>query len=353
MKKDSIVFFFPVYAEFVRKDEALFKQHFNCQSYHYDQNAGKILGSFWKQLIFLLTSGRKANVFVSFFAGYSSFLPSIFGKILGIPHVLILGGTDCAALPEINYGNFRKQPLAWVTRKAIEWASHLVPVHASLIGFDYTYFKVRHKKQGYTAFCPNAKAPVTVVSTAYDSKRFYCVEEKIPNSFITVGQLDPVTFYRKGIDLILETAPRLPQCTFTIVGAHEALMNSTVPDNVKLIPRVPNDKIRELLGSQQFYLQLSLMEGLPNALCEAMLCECVPIGSNVAGIPDGIAGTGFVLKNRSVNSLELLLNQALKAPLEELGKQARNRIINCYPMEIRNGLVEIIKNELAKRKTKV
>lgn len=348
MKKGRIAFFFPVYAEFVKKDEALFRRHFECTSWLFDQKPGKIFGSFWRQFWFLLNEGRKFNAYVSFFAGYSSFLPSLFGKIYGKPHLLILGGTDCAALPEINYGNFRKQPLAWVTRKAIEWASHLVPVHASIIEFDYQYFPVKFPKQGFRPFCPDAKAPVTVVSTAYDGERFFCEEEKIPGSFITVGQLDPITFFRKGIDLILEVAIRFPDCSFTIVGAHSQLLESEVPPNVKLIPRVGNQEIRALLASQQFYLQLSLMEGLPNALCEAMLCECIPIGSDVAGIPDGIGHTGYVLKNKSVQDLEFLIQKALKEATPEMGKLARGRILENYPMKIREKLVQLVLEAIEK-----
>lgn len=349
MSKSRIVFFVPVYTEFVKKDEALFRRHFHCETYLFSQKPKEILASFFWQFIFLLKNSHKTDAFVSFFAGYSSFLPSIFGKILGIPHIVILGGTDCAALPEIGYGNFRKQPLKWITKTTIELASHLVPVHASLIQFDYTYFPVRYPKQGFKAFCPTANAPVTVVSTAYDGQKFYCAEAKIPKSFITVAQLDPITFLRKGIDLILEVAPRFPECSFTIVGAHPEFLNRKIPDNVKLLPRIPNNELRELLGSQQFYLQLSLMEGLPNALCEAMLCECIPIGSDVAGIPDGIGESGFVLNKRDVNSLELLMKEALGSGSGTLGQLARKRILETYPMEVRNGLVEIIKNEMIKK----
>lgn len=324
----------------------MFRRHFECTSWHFDQKPGRIPVSFWRQVWFFVRHFHRLDAFVSFFAGYASFLPSLLSRLSGKPHILILGGTDCAALPEIHYGNFRKQPLAWVTRKTIDWATHICPVHASIISADYHYIPVKYKRQGFRPFCPDAKAPVTVVSTAYDGERFYCQEEKQPNTFITVGQLDPVTYYRKGIDLILELAPRFPECRFTIVGAHPALMEMQKSENVICIPRVPNEEIRGLLGSQQFYLQLSMMEGLPNALCEAMLCECIPIGSSVAGIPDGIADTGYVLERKSVDELEKLVAGALSESHKNLGKKARQRILDQYPMQIREQLCAIIKRYL-------
>jgi glycosyltransferase involved in cell wall biosynthesis len=47
------------------------------------------------------------------------------------------------------------------------------------------------------------------------------------------------------------------------------------------------------------YAQFSITEGLPNVVCEAMLAGCIPVGSNVGGIPELIETTGILINERS------------------------------------------------------
>jgi len=79
-----------------------------------------------------------------------------------------------------------------------------------------------------------------------------------------------------------------------------------------------------------------LAEGFPNALCEAMLCECIPIGSSVFSIPEIIGDTGYVLQERSPAGLVKLLQQIIDHPVDPTaGLKARQRIMDNYPLEKR------------------
>ena len=51
-----------------------------------------------------------------------------------------------------------------------------------------------------------------------------------------------------------------------------------------------------------------MSEGFPNALCEAMLCGCIPIGSNVASIPHIIGDKGYILKQKNEILLQNLIS---------------------------------------------
>jgi glycosyltransferase involved in cell wall biosynthesis len=157
------------------------------------------------------------------------------------------------------------------------------------------------------------------------------------NSFITViaGIDSQQVFLRKGVDLILETARLLPEARFTLVGADET--NPWVKDrplNVALHPVTDKQGLMNLLNKHRFYMQLSLMEGFPNALCEAMLCGCIPIGSNVAAIPFIIGDTGYVLQKKNADDLAILMRKAMKDSHLN-GATARDRIDTNFTTKLR------------------
>lgn len=341
-----IFFVYPIYASFVKNDEALLKKHFAVRSYFFNQSKAALIFSFFRQFFHLLFSFRKYDAYICFFASYSSFLPLLFAKVHRKPGIIILGGTDCVSFPSISYGNFQKPVLAWFTRVSLRSATHLAPVACNLIDCAYTYVDTDFERQGFKNFCRNVTAATTVIYLGYDPAKFFKTAEKIPNSFITVAQMNPANFYRKGIDLIFELATRFPQCTFTIVGNTESMQYDSVPPNIKLLPFIPYEKLRELYSSQQFYLQLSMMEGFPSAPCEAMLCECIPITSNVGALPEIVGETGFILEKKDIALLQEIVVKALASDREKLGLAARIQVTEKFPVTERVKLVEMIKKAI-------
>jgi glycosyltransferase involved in cell wall biosynthesis len=85
------------------------------------------------------------------------------------------------------------------------------------------------------------------------------------------------------------------------------------------------------------------MEGFPNALAEAMLCGCIPIGSNVSGIPYMISDSGYILHHRNVDELEsLCCTAAFSLNKVELSKKARKRISSEFTYDYRRKAISKI-----------
>ena len=117
---------------------------------------------------------------------------------------------------------------------------------------------------------------------------------------------------------------------------------NSISENITIKEFVDHDQMINLLSASKVYLQLSLSEGLPNTLCEAMLCECIPIGSDVNGIPKAIGNTGYVLKVKNVDILKSYIEEALKMDANQ-GALARERIMSMFPLSKRiEGLKTII-----------
>lgn len=285
------------------------------------------------------------------FAGFHSFLPVLFGKWFGWQTLLIVAGTDCVSFPSISYGNFNRKLLRKFTKWSEKLAKHISPKHQSLILSEYTYTSDDYRTQGIKKFIPELKTPYTVITNGYDSSIFDRISEKKPRTFLTVagGFGMRFTYVLKGIDLIVAVASIFEDCIFEIAGVEPGTELPPMPPNIRLITPLNQSQLIEKFSSATYYFQLSMAEGFPNALCEAMLCECVPIGSNVFSIPEIIGDSGFILDHRNKDELIELILKALKSDTEVLGKKARARIIDNYSIEKRSKLLlELTKNLLLK-----
>lgn len=341
-----ILFFYYQRSPFVIKDIDILRQEYNvvefCLAF-----SGKS-GLIWKvlsQLWFILRYIRKSKVLVCFFSGYHSFLPALLSKIFCKKCLVIAGGTDCVSFPAINYGNFRKQPSAFFTRLSYVLATCIAPVHERLISFDYKYDEKMKGPQGIQHHCKGLKTRIVPLHNGYDTDFWYPSGAEKEFTFVTVAYNvgNKVINELKGIDLILEAATALPEHQFLIIGKTCDNFPSEVPGNVTFTPPLKQDAIRSYFQKSAFYLQLSLSEGFPNSLSEAMLCGCIPVGSDVGGIPDIIGDTGFILNFRQSSLLNELLKKALTADQKTLSLNARQRISDNFPVKRRSReLLELI-----------
>lgn len=284
------------------------------------------------QLLFIaLRVGRTKAIVISF-GGYWSFFASLMGKFSKTPTYIILNGTDCVSFPEIGYGNLRSGQLKYVIKKSYQWASLLLPVSESLVRTANTYYAKKPIYLGYAIHLPGVRTPYKVIGNGLLFKDWFR-DISVPrdkNTYITV--LSPGQEVRKGIPLIIELANKRPDLSFLLGGISEVTV-APLPANVRCLGRLNVVELREEYNRSQFYLQLSCFEGFGVALCEAMLCECVPIGSAVNVIPEIIGDTGFILDHKALENLVPLIERAsAHTNLASLGTSARQRIIANYDL---------------------
>jgi len=349
MDKKKVLYIHSLNTSFVRKDIGLLEANFITKKSFFNPNKKPLVPfQFIKQFFFLLFNIWGSNIVIVQFAGYQSFLPAFFSKIFRKPCLIVLGGTDCVSFPSINYGNFNRPVLKTFTAWSLRLSTHFAPVHKSLVKSKYTYTDDDYPEQGYMVFCPKVKGGYTELFYGYDATQFRNDEAKIPNSFITVGFLNNPNYFRKGIDLIVEMAKSYPDNKFTIVGGTiDDIPVINIPSNVKLVDAVSYDELKALYAEHEFYLQLSICEGFPSAICEAMLCGCIPIGSDVAAIPEIIDDCGFVLKHKNVDELKSLFTEAMSSDKIMLSQKSRKSIMDRFPLDERNKFIDLV-NKLMK-----
>ena len=298
------------------------------------------LGNRIREFFLCLFYLPRASAVVCWFNDYHAFFPIVFSKVFFKPSLLIVGGYDAVTNQSLKYGIFYKKNLRqWMARKNYAWVKQIWVVHQSLAVGCKTALQNSGTLSGIHFFIPRLKTPVNTVPTAYDAAFWHCSTAKTPKTVLTVAHIpDQRTLKIKGIPLFLNLAKRLPDFQFTLAGiAPQLLDEREVPPNLTVLGKQSPLELKFLYSQHQYYFQGSENEGLPNVLCEAMLCKCIPMGHAVFGIPDAIGDTGLLFDNPlNLNPLvAFLVNQ------EKInGEAARTRIIERYPVEKRQDAFE-------------
>lgn len=335
----KILYIYPERSAFIEKDLKFLSRSYTVVTPGHDWMS-KVMTplNFLKQIVFLFQNLRGTRAIFIMFGGYWSLLPALAGKLTRTPVYIIPGGTDCVSFPSLNYGSLRKPVMRTFIRWSFQLCTELLPVDESLILADYTYLpKPDYPKQGIKYFFPGLKTPWRVIHNGFDPD-FFSVDPALSKerSFIAVAPVSNMMRVRvKGVDLVIDLAKRFADCSFTVVGVSDAVSRqlSPLPPNLKLYPFLPGEKFIGLLAESRFVLQLSVSEGFPNALCEAMLCHCVPLGSAVGAIPDIIGNAGFIAASREKDYLfERVAGILGSSPeiLRQLALRARERIAERY-----------------------
>jgi glycosyltransferase involved in cell wall biosynthesis len=316
------------FSSFIQNDIEILQKRCSVRIFHYPPSK-KLVPNLWRQLrlVFWLCFRMPcAEAVFVWFADYHAFLPVLFSRLSGRKSIVFMAGYDATRIPELNYGVFSNPVRSACARFAIGHADVVAPVATALIA------KAR-------SHVPNIRGRIVRVPFGFDAAEWFCDTPK-ENLVLTVGIADDETRIRiKGLDLFVKAAGLLPQYRFVAVGVGDrarGLLNA--PPNVQFLGRVPHSELRGHYSRAKVYAQLSLSEGMPNAACEAMLCECVPVGTKAGGIPETIGGAGFVLKRRDVEEAVRMIKKAMNLP-SVMGQNARNRIINLY--SVRNRYVAL------------
>ena len=340
---------FPALSPFVEDDISLLSERYDVRTFAFEPPTGRSVAARMRGLVSLAAKQRAwlrsempgAEVAVCWFADYHAVLPVQAAQAAGVPVAVILGGFDSNRLPELDYGVYESAWRAPLARYVVRHADLLLPVSASLIESEerFASWPVT-RRQGVRAHVPDLQTPHAVVPTGYDPAAWPLGPPERGRTVCTVGYMaSDRSLHIKGGDLVIRAARQMPDAAFTIVGVpaeqQGALIKELgIPGNVLLVAPVSRGHLAEIYGTSSVYVQMSRSEGMPNVLCEAMLCGCIPVGSRVSGIPDAIGSVGEIVDMPDVGAITAAIQSAFaRAP--EGRKAARERIVTQFSRERR------------------
>jgi len=307
----------PRYSPFVQKDLDILKRHFHVKLVGFSG-----IRSYHRFLPRLLWEVMNNDVSFSWFGDIYAFLAVFLSSLLGKPGIVVIGGHDAWLAP-------KNALVRRYLRYTYNHAHRLLLVDGSLAA-DLK------KNFGHT------RKNALVLTTSYDPE-YWSPDGSKDGSVITVSNVNEGRIPVKGLESFVEAARLLPDLDFLLVGAlmdgAAQDLKASAPENVRFTGFLSLEEIRSLYRKASVFCQLSSFEGLPNALCEAMLCQCVPVGTRVYGIPTAMGDTGIYVPFGDPEATAEGIRRAVKLD----GRKARERIIQRFPAESREkGLVSVI-----------
>lgn len=349
-----IVYLYPLRFHFVTKDiEALREQVVVVEHRFSSGGAWALPWDLLRQFVFLLRRKLAGDrTVIAHFAGYHTVLP----VMMGFRTFIIVAGSDACSFPGIHYGSFRKP---WMTRamaSSMRKAARLLPVHRSLERFSNDFSGFGPRDQGYAHFVHGGIAPTTAIPYGFDPQQWQAVTAaRAPRSVLCIATgaaYGNAVHFRKGVDLLVEAARSLPDHLFTMVGISDTQSYMDLPVNMRMLGKCTPQEVAQLMTTHLVYAQPSVMEGFPNALCEAMLAGCLPVISNVTSMPEIVGASGIVISERSPTALVAAITRltGLEAPQQDRLRELAAAQVLPYTMEERiTALLNVVRTDMAER----
>ena len=292
MNKQAHILFTSTFStSFIREDLSFLRKHYEMT---------EILSPGFFTILKFLRKLPKTDTTFSWFASVYASILVLLTKVFHKKSIIVLGGVDVAKLPELQYGIWNSRFKSIIVRYGIRNADIILAVDESL-------------KRDAIRLAQYDGTNIHVVPTGYNSTQWNSGKKK-EKYILTVAQCVNLTRMQiKGIPFLLNVAAACPEQTFILIGLSKHIAQQlTIPTNLHYIESIPQNELLDYYQKAPVYFQPSMREGLPNSLCEAMLCECYPVGTNVGGIPTAIGTTGSIIEYGNIAEAVSAIHDGLK-----------------------------------------
>lgn len=320
MKKPKALLILPNRVTFTQVDEELLQDICRLHVIDLKQKSSRLKYLFNTLSACFNIMIQKPDLILVWFADYHAALTVMASRLRNVKSIVFIGGYDAVCYPEFGMGVYCSPLRAWCARTALKNCGLIIANHEALVSSDNLYYNPKGHPEGIHRLIPTLQTPARVI---YNS---LTLSPPLPrqlnslrqNKFLCVGTTPRYEdVINKGYDLVAQVARQHPEWQFEILGFDPRWKSRFIDEfglkcvtNLKLRSHLPHNAVLDLMLECKWFIQASISEGMPNALMEAMLMGCVPIGSKVAGIPTLIDDLGVVFDRRDPASLEQALIKA-------------------------------------------
>jgi glycosyltransferase involved in cell wall biosynthesis len=294
-----LLFIHNSHSPFVMNDLAYLSGSGRVNRFYFPPTRG-IAGNLLRQLhlfAWLLYWAPRSEGVFCWFADLHSLLPAVFSRALGKPFWVVLGGYDAACMPEYDYGVFTNPVRGFFAWGTMRLATRCLAVSTYTAG-------EAHKR------CCHARIEVVYNAAEGPENPISPNRDDIIATVAVVDRRNRIQI--KGIDRFIETARRLPNRRFVLVGVEKRFryLLHSIPENLEVHPPMPAKDLRILFSLTRVYCQFSRTESFGLAAVEAALHGAIPVIADAGALPEVLGGGALVWDGRDPQAAAEKVEQA-------------------------------------------
>ena len=252
--------------------------------------------------------------------GAAQALASVLVTAGRVPVIIVAGGWDVANLPEIRYGAHASFWRHHVSRFLFARAKRVLAVSEFTRGEALRHAGVDPEK-------------LFTVYHGFDASVWAAGHGSRTLDVVTVSGSHAMV---KGIDLVIDTAQRLTDLRFEVVGPRPGRelqqYLSDLPPNLTFTGPLSGEAYLAKLQSAKICFQPSRQESFGCAVAEAMLCGCIPVVSNRGALPEVLGAVGWKVDRMLPQEFERAIRAAVAATDDDR-LLVRRRIAEAFAMD--------------------
>ncbi|HEX2222492.1 MAG TPA: glycosyltransferase family 4 protein [Candidatus Limnocylindria bacterium] len=298
----------------------------------------------WRNPLRLLPLVARSDLIFGWFISWHAVLPILFGRLLGVPTVWVVGGFDTARMPEIGYGLQRGALARRVSRLLMRTVTRLITNSqwsarelATNVGIEPAHVTVVYHGLPDTAADVDLRAPRDALA-------------------LTVGVVARDNFERKGLLPFVRAAAHLADVRFVVAGPWQGdavdVLRSQATPNVEFTGWLADDVLDALYRRAAVYVQASRHEGFGLSVAEAMLAGCIPVVTRAGALPELVDEVGLAVSQPDPRELADAIVRAMSMG-EEARRAVRRRVLDHFPLSIRREGIRSVVVPLLRRRSAV
>ncbi|KQC06718.1 MAG: hypothetical protein APR54_06815 [Candidatus Cloacimonas sp. SDB] len=328
MKPAQKIFFVSAYdATFIRQDIKILSTHFQFKKALFPQARKDPLYLIYTFFV-ILRGVLATDITYAAFADLRAYIAVFWCRLLRKKSVILVGGYESAALPEINYGGLLKRGQARRFKYVLKHADEVI---------TYSEFS----KTEVVSFFPPRK--ISVIPLGIEVTDLPPKTKK--NYIVTIGDATDSKWKLKGLEIFALASISQPGMKFIIIGNYSEEIKKlllTVNSSIEFTGYIPVKEVEDILSKTKIYCQLSLRESFGLSVLEAMKHGAIPVVTQKGSLPEVVDDVGFFTE---YDNIESTVNAIEKALIKGAPAKVRKRAIEHFDIKFREQkLVKLIES---------